>query len=90
MDNPRGAFGAGLPGTAPRTAGPALHHEQTVGKTVSCCSFCRGVINGALHVLFKFKGLRGLIMSEFIVNELTFMTVLSPVLYSYNTVCINR
>lgn len=52
MDDPRGALGAGLPGTTPRKAGPALHHEQTVGKTVSCCSFYCGVINGALHVLW--------------------------------------
>lgn len=35
MDDSRGAFGAGLPGTAPRAAGPALHHEQTVGRAVS-------------------------------------------------------
>lgn len=33
MDDPRGTFRAGLPSTAPGTAGSALHHEQTVGKT---------------------------------------------------------
>ncbi len=67
MDDPRGAFGAGLPGTAPRAAGPAVHHEQTVGKTVSCCSFCCSIINEALHVLWV-SGLSGLNVREFIVE----------------------
>lgn len=35
MDQPRGAVGAGLPGSAAGASGPAVHHEQTVGKTVS-------------------------------------------------------
>lgn len=34
MDDPRGTFRAGLPSAAPGTAGSALHHEQTVGKTL--------------------------------------------------------
>lgn len=34
MDDPRGTLRAGLPCAAPGTAGSALHHEQTVGKTL--------------------------------------------------------
>lgn len=64
MDNPRGTFRAGLPGTAPRTAGSALHHEQTVGKTVSSQSLRYAVINGVLHI--------PLLSGLSVLNKLTF------------------
>lgn len=34
MDNPGGTFRASLPGAALGALGSAVHHEQTVGKTV--------------------------------------------------------
>lgn len=54
MAFPRGAFGAGFPGSAPRAAGPALHHEQTVGKTVTGYSFCCCVLKWC-YMLFELK-----------------------------------